>query len=151
MTEIERLIALEEIKSLKAKYFRAVDTKDWESYRSVFSEDLHFDLSDDLPGLVEIGADKLIEFSKKSLTGCVSVHHGHCPEIEISSETEASGIWAMEDMLQWGPDSIYPNQTIHGYGHYFETYRKIDGAWKIVKVKLSRLRRDMGATAHVAN
>ena len=33
---------VEEIKKLKARYFRALDTKDWELYRSGFTEDLVF-------------------------------------------------------------------------------------------------------------
>ena len=41
------------------------------------------------------------------------------PEIEITSPTPATGVWAMEDMLRW------PNGTeMHGYGHYYETYEK---------------------------
>ncbi len=35
---------LEEIKKLKARYFRSLDSKDWETYRSVFTNDVVVDL-----------------------------------------------------------------------------------------------------------
>jgi len=43
----------------------------------------------------------------------------------------------MEDMLRW-PDGT----ELHGYGHYWETYSKVEGAWKIKELKLTRLRLD---------
>lgn len=33
--------------------------------------------------------------------------------------------------------------TLHGYGHYHETYEKIDGRWRIKTSKLTRLREDV--------
>ena len=45
MDALERLIALEEIKQLRAKYWRTLDTKQWDDWGSVFTEDctLKFD------------------------------------------------------------------------------------------------------------
>ena len=75
------------------------------------------------------------------LEGVRTVHHGHMPEIEITSPTTATGIWSMEDMLRWPEGS--PIKAMHGYGHYLETYEKVDGAWLIATLELTRLRRDM--------
>ena len=36
---------VEEIKKLKARYFRGLDSKDWDLYASVFAEDVLVDLS----------------------------------------------------------------------------------------------------------
>jgi hypothetical protein len=36
-----------------------------------------------------------------------------------------------------------PTLTLHGYGHYHETYEKIDGRWRIKTSKLTRLREDV--------
>jgi len=73
----------------------------------------------------------------------VTVHHGHMPEIEITSPTTARGIWAMEDMLRWPAGA--PMREMHGYGHYHETYEKVDGRWRIKTIQLSRLRVDVDA------
>jgi len=147
VTDIEKLLAIEEIKQLKARYLRYVDTKNWEGFKSVFAPAAQFDISDDVPGCILSGREKIAQAVSVPLAGCVSVHHGHCPEIDVTSNTTASGIWAMEDMLRWPADSAYPNRTLHGYGHYVETYEKIGGQWHIKSMKLKRLRVDLGAQA----
>nr|WP_231377838.1 nuclear transport factor 2 family protein [Sphingobium sp. JAI105] len=138
------MVAIEEIKQLKARYFRCVDGKDWDGFRAVFAADAAFDISNDRPGCILIGPDSIAEAASTPLTGCISIHHGHCPEIEVISETTATGIWAMEDMLRWDAQSARPNRTLHGYGHYHETYVKQDGGWRIQSLKLVRLRVDHG-------
>ena len=143
MTEVEKLLALEDIKALKARYFRCVDTKDWDGFAAVFAPDAAFDISDDVPGCILVGREKILDAARPPLQGCVSVHHGHCPEITITSAMSAEGVWAMEDMLRWNEGSASPVAALHGYGHYRETYRKIDGAWLIQSLKLSRLRVDI--------
>jgi hypothetical protein len=143
MNDVERLVAIEDIKNLKARYFRCVDTKDWAGFASVFAPDALFDISQDVPGCVLVGPEKIVEAASGPLTGCVSVHHGHCPEIEITSDTTATGIWAMEDMLRWAEGTNSPIRSLHGYGHYIETYQKIGTKWHIKTMKLQRLRVDI--------
>jgi hypothetical protein len=150
VTDIERLLAIEEIKQLKARYLRCVDTKNWEEFGRVFAPDARFDISDDVPGCILAGRENIVHAVSVPLDGCVSVHHGHCPEIDITSDTTANGVWAMEDMLRWAADladSVYANRTLHGYGHYIETYEKIDSKWLIGSMKLRRLRVDVGVQA----
>ena len=88
-------------------------------------------------GVVQ-GADEFMTFLRDAIGDVVTVHHGHMPEIEVTSPTTATGVWAMEDMLRW------PNgMEMHGYGHYHETYEKIDGQWRIKTTTLTRLRVDI--------
>jgi hypothetical protein len=67
-----------------------------------------------------------------------TVHQGHTPEIELTSDTTATGIWALADIVKL-PDG----SDMYGYGHYHETYVKVDGAWKIKTSTLTRLRVDI--------
>ena len=143
MNNIDKLFAIEEIKQLKARYCRCVDSKDWPGYRDVFADAVRFDISQDMPDGVFTDPDQAVDAARRGLTDCVSVHHCHCPEIEITSETTAKGTWAMEDMLRWSETSAYPNQTLHGYGHYVEEYEKTAKGWRIKKMKLTRLRVDI--------
>ena len=142
---LEDLIAIEEIKQLKARYFRCMDTKDWAGLTDVFAPDAELDMSGEMgegaePGVgVTRGQAEIGAFMKAAVEHIVTVHHGHMPEITITSPTTATGIWSMEDKLRW-PDG----QEMHGYGHYHETYEKVDGAWKIKTETLTRLRRDFG-------
>lgn len=143
MNDVERLLAIEDIKRLKARYFRCVDSKDWTGFATIFAPDAHFDISDDVPGCVLTGRDRIVEAASVPLAQCVTVHHGHCPEIEITSASTASGIWAMEDVLRWPEGSGSPIRSLHGYGHYHETYQKIGATWHIQTMKLKRLRVDV--------
>ena len=105
MNNIERLLAIEGIKTTKARYFRCLDTKDLAGYASVFAPDAVMDMrgeSRDGEGLVS-GAGNIASFVLGSVSGLSTVHHGHMPEIEFSSDTSASVIWAMEDKL-WKVD-----------------------------------------------
>lgn len=130
---------IEAIKQLKARYFRTMDTKDWEGMRAVFAPDVTIDTTEDGAPLVE-GRDEFLEFLEPTLAEVTTVHHGHMPEIELTSATTATGIWAMEDHLWWPEGS--PLQHLHGYGHYHETYVKLPEGWRIKSLKLTRLRRD---------
>jgi uncharacterized protein (TIGR02246 family) len=129
---------IEAIKQLKARYFRLMDTKDWDGMRQVFADDVFVDTTD-AGGRVVEGADEFVAGLRKILADVVTVHHGHMPEIALTSPTTATGIWAMEDWLRWGEGN-----DMHGAGHYHEEYEKVDGRWKIKKMTLTRLRVDFG-------
>lgn len=140
MQTLDTLIAIEEIKQLKARYCRTVDTQDWAGYAAVFTPDAVF-----YPTASEVetslgdmsskhGVDAIIAWVRGAMTGGYSVHTVSMPEIEITSPTTATGIWAMEDRVEW------PGRTLHGFGHYTETYRRTDDGWRIATSRLSRLR-----------
>lgn len=147
LSELERLTAIEEIKQLKARYFRSMDTKDWDGLTAVFAPDAELDVrgeaGDQSKAATDLvrGGPTIGAFIRNAVYDLTTVHHGHMPEIEVTGDTTARGIWAMEDVLRWPEGG--PLKTLQGYGHYHETYRKIDGAWRIQSSRLSRLRVDM--------
>lgn len=154
MDQLSRLIAIEDIKQLKARYFRAVDTKDRALLRSVFVDDAMADYrgsaTDPRTGINAIpdntetvvrGVDAITDGIIAAVTPLVTVHHGHIAEIEIRSDTEASAIFPMVDRLLMPEDA--PIVSMDGWGHYHETYRKEGGEWKIATLRLSRLRVDV--------
>jgi hypothetical protein len=155
MDAATRLLAIEEIKQLKGRYFRFLDTKDWESLRSIFCDDADFDarasLSIDGRGeagraaesnsWVYRGGDVIIDFIQRAVGSSRTVHHGHCHEIELRSADEASGIIAMEDQI-W--DEAGRTLSLHGCGHYHETYRRVDGRWRIHTSRITRLYVSLG-------
>jgi hypothetical protein len=127
---------VEAIKQLKARYCRLMDTKDWPAFRRLFTDDVVMDTTDS-GGRVVTGADAFLEFLVDAIGDVLTVHQCHTPEIEITSDTTASGLWAMEDMLRFADGS-----ELHGYGHYDETYKKSPEGWRISSSRLSRLRMD---------
>jgi uncharacterized protein (TIGR02246 family) len=128
---------VEAIKRLKARYFRTLDTKDWVGFRGVFTEDVVLDTSQAGGDVIE-GVDALIDFLKVVLADTTTVHQGHMPEIELTGTDEATGIWALSDIVIW------PNGTrLDGYGHYHERYRREPDGWRIASSALTRLHMDM--------
>ncbi|MDZ7784202.1 MAG: nuclear transport factor 2 family protein [Halioglobus sp.] len=146
MDNLQTLLAIEEIKRLKARYFRCVDCKDWSGLQALFTPDAEFDMSGEMrddnreDGRVR-GAARIAAFIRSAVDDLETVHHGHTPEIDIHTADSARGIWAMEDLLRWPPGG--PLQSLRGYGHYHETYERLDGDWHIKSSKLTRLRVDV--------
>jgi hypothetical protein len=148
------LAAIAAIERLKARYFRMIDTKDWDGLVRVFTDEITVDIAgmgEPSSGPRTTTAAEFVEGVAGALAGSVTVHHGHMPEIELQSATTASGTWAMEDEIWWPPaDSAADSAAdgaaglhLHGYGHYHETYVRLDAGWRISTMQLTRLRVDL--------
>ncbi|WP_349269257.1 bile-acid 7-alpha-dehydratase [Mycolicibacterium parafortuitum] len=137
MDDAAVLLEIEAIKQLKARYCRHLDTKDWQSWRTLFSDDFRSDTSQ-AGGKIIVGADDFVSFTRRSLRNNATVHQVHAPEITLTSATTADGIWALEDVVR-----LAPGVNLRGYGHYRETYQKLDGRWLITESTLTRLREDI--------
>jgi hypothetical protein len=127
--------------ALKGRYFRTLDTKDWAGFRDVFVDDfvVYWDRSfhDRSASPVLRGADAFVANVQERHRTSVTVHHGHTPEIELSSRDTAHGIWALYDWV----DNAEHGHAWQGYGHYDERYvREGDGRWRIAEMRLSRIR-----------
>lgn len=161
MDAIETLLNIEAIKQLKARYFYTLDTKQWRDYGALFTADAVIDFSSQqalmqqvgtLGALADdeiwrcVGGTALAAWIEPVLCDVASVHHGHDPQITLTGPDSATGIWAMYDRLETA------QEVFHGYGHYHETYRRIEGRWYFASLTLTRLkgvwqRRDLIAGA----
>lgn len=136
-----QLIELEAIRQLKARYFRAMDTKDWEAFANVFAEDAAMDVSQDAGDAGHVrGREEIVRAISLAVGEARTVHHGHMPEIRFTGPDSATGIWAMFDYVEFAAEGAPAG--LRGYGHYHEIYTKADGHWRIASMKLTRLRRD---------
>ena len=136
--EHARVADLEAIRQLKAKYFRLMDTKDWDGWTDLFTEDARLDVSDDVPNGIIEGRPAISAGVRAALGNVLSVHHGHMPEIELTGPDTARAIWAMEDHLEY-PEGRTP-ATVDGRGHYTEEYGRCeDGVWRIRSLVLRRI------------
>jgi uncharacterized protein (TIGR02246 family) len=130
---------IESIKQLKARYFRTLDSKDWPAMRQVFADDVVVDTIAS-GGSVMVGADEFVEFLQQTLGEAITVHHGHMPEIQLTSETTATGIWALQDTIIW-PDG----SRLLGFGHYYESYELTENGWRIKALTLTRLHMEVSS------
>ena len=96
---LRRLLDIEEIKALKARYFRTLDQRDWAGFGRVFAVDAVLEVPE--ADMVERGREAIVAAVSGALTGARTVHHGHMPEIEITGADTATGTWAMFDYVEW--------------------------------------------------
>jgi hypothetical protein len=143
--EVQRLRDIQEIETLKARYFRYVDLHRWPELRELFTDDATFEIAESTSSPNSV--DEFIGAIDRHLSQAMSVHHGHMPEITIVDGENAHGIWAMYDLVEPPTDSSYPLLT--GYGHYTEEYRKVDGEWRIARLRLTRLKRSVDGTVDI--
>ena len=137
---LQRLVDIEEIKQLKARYFRAIDTKQWDDFGEVFTTDARLEVPE--ADMVVDGRAEIVASVSGALTGATTVHHGHMPEIELTGPDTARGTWAMFDYVEWDVGEGADRVGLQGYGHYREDYAREDGRWRIARSRLERLRVD---------
>jgi uncharacterized protein (TIGR02246 family) len=145
MSDWAKIEAFIEISEVKARYCRALDTKDWAGFADVFAEDVVFDMSQGGSGPPPIqGRDNVLRFVRPVVEKAVTAHHVHGPEITVEGDV-AHVIWAMKDRVVWDPDhKLRPDAIGHtGYGHYHERYERKGGRWRIAALRLSYLQFDL--------
>ena len=124
----EDLVEIEQIKQLKARYFRLMDQKRWDEFAELFTEDCAQSWQP-APGEVAEGGqgrEGVVAYIRDSLAGMRSTHHGHMPEIEITGPGTATAIWALHDYCTANGEVVFD-----GAGYYRDEYEKRNGRWLI--------------------
>jgi uncharacterized protein (TIGR02246 family) len=144
MGMLEELWAIEAIRSLKARYCRMLDTKDWEGFAALFTQDAVMDVSQDTGNPPMTGIAAIVAQVRYAVDHAATSHQVHTPEIRLTGPDTAQGVWAMQDRVVWKPDlSPLPGvASITGYGQYHERYRREAGEWKIALLTLTRFHMD---------
>lgn len=150
MTPLEELIAREAIKEVKARYCRLLDTKQWEAWGECFTDNVVMDVTDDVGDIPDAqniitGRQAVVEQVCKLIHPSLSTHQVHSCEINFSSASEATVIWAMEDWVTFPDGHGLPFKSVNGRGYYHETYHQDSGSWRIAKLRLQRLQREFTA------
>lgn len=137
MDELSELVAYEQIRRMKFRYMRAIDTHDLEIMRDVFCEDCRSWFGNGTYSN-EGKANVLGFFERLLVPGFISSHIAVHSEIDLHSEDAASAIWRVEDTCHF--IEPYPTglafpveefRLLQGAGHYYDEYVRIEGAWKI--------------------
>ena len=124
---LEDLLDIHAIHQLKHRYLRCLDQKAWEELADCFTEDATASYGG---GAIELdGRDAILGFLTESMgsTGMLTSHRGSQPEIELTGPDEATGTWALEDVVIHQDFGV----TIHGASFYADRYVKVDGRWRI--------------------
>lgn len=111
---LKGVAAIQDIHRLKARYFRLMDTKSWEEWGDVFTEECEMWVEDQ-PEVTHHSRADILAAVPAVLAGITTVHHGHMGEVTVDPPgpgstriTSARGIWAMQDYLEFPATSPVP-------------------------------------------
>ena len=118
---------IDAIQRLKYRYLRCLDQKRWDELATCFAEDATCAYGDGKYSYQ--GRDAIIEFLRTAMgaPSFLSRHRVSHPEIDLTSPTTATGIWALDDVVIETQAQI----TIRGAAFYYDEYVKQDGAWRL--------------------
>lgn len=134
---LARLEDLEQIRSLKHRYFRAMTFHDYDMLKETLTQDVVTSYSDGL--YVFDDREKLLRFlidSHDPESKIIAYWMAGMPEITLESETEATAIWAMYHYFYDAGSDFVDEMFVY----YDDAYRKQeDGAWRISKTGYRRV------------
>ncbi|GAA5148851.1 hypothetical protein GCM10023321_11760 [Pseudonocardia eucalypti] len=134
--DVPDVLKINTIEFLKARYFRCLDTKDWSTFESTLADDVEVD-HEALAGPKANGRANYVTRAQSDYDGAKTVHHGHMPEIRLTSANTAEGTWAMQVL------TVKANgRRVLAFGHHRDSYAIRDGQWRITSTKATRLQLD---------
>lgn len=123
------LEAIERIKQLKARYFRAIDTCNLEMLQGILTPDIKLAFRSPAYEFQLQGLDKALDFYQTSFTPTrLAMHNGHTPEIEVDGD-QASGLWYLNYVFI----NLEEKTHMHGGAIYQDRYVKREGRWWIAE------------------
>lgn len=133
---LQQLSDLEDIRTLKYRYFRGIDTADSNLLSDLFTDDIAVEYRGGGYKVKLSGRESLLEFLANSFhSDAVAMHQGHQPEITLTGEDTAEGVWYLEDIFI----DMRDRTRTEGTAIYRDQYRRVDGQWKLAKSEYDRV------------
>jgi hypothetical protein len=134
--DMQRMMDMEAIKQVKHAYFRCLDTANMEELATLCHPELSVHYTGGDYEIKLDGRDQFIGAMTQAFNAeGVGRHNGYMPEIQMVSETEATGIWYLYDHY-W---ALNAKHLTHGTALYWDRYLKVDGRWAIKETKYQRI------------
>jgi hypothetical protein len=145
-----QLLATEQIKRLKARYFDTLDAKRWDEFATLFTPDCEFITyrdADHAHPKRRCGPEEIVASVRRTVGTAVTLHQGHLLEIEFQARQEppqyaavggcsGAAIWEMTDYAEIADGESL--RIFRGAGRYYEQYRLLDERWMISRLELRR-------------
>jgi hypothetical protein len=129
------LVEIELIHQLKYRYVRFIDQKRWDDLAGLFTEDATASYGGGATNLD--GRPAILAFLSTSMAdeAMLTSHKVHHPEITLLGPDEATGIWALDDVVILGGLGL----TVRGASFYDDRYAKVEGEWRIAHTGYKRV------------
>jgi hypothetical protein len=132
---VDEAAELEAIRRVKYAYFRTLDLKQFEALGELLTESVTASYEDGKTRLE--GRAAVVEWLRGVLgdPGIVTEHHGHHPEITLTSDVAAEGTWYLQDRV------IVPaaDLEIGGTAFYADRYQRTGERWQIAHTGYTRV------------
>jgi hypothetical protein len=123
-----RLEDIELIKQVTYRYFRSIDMGDFAAVERCFAEDASVSFIGGSYRFERQGRASILAALKSILhEGVASIHTAHHPEIDVTTDSTADGIWYLTDWAINLPQKI----VTHGACLVRNRYVRVAGEWKI--------------------
>jgi bile-acid 7alpha-dehydratase len=134
--DIQILKDIEAVKRVKYAYFRCIDMANLEELATLLHPKVHAKLVGGTYSIEFNTREEYVEMVANSFhSEFVGQHTGHHPEIDILSETEATGKWYLADLAI----DFRRNVVTTGTSLYVDKYLKTDGKWQIADTAYMRV------------
>lgn len=130
----------EDVKQLKYRYLRTLDTKAWDDFEACFLPEATADYN----GLVFADRAALVDYMRANLgEGMVTLHQVHHPEISIDGDT-ATARWYLQDKVIVAAFGF----MLEGAAFYEDRYQRTPDGWRVAH---TGYRRTYEATYNLAD
>jgi pimeloyl-ACP methyl ester carboxylesterase len=138
VSDTERLVVVDEIRQLMARYAYYADHKEFGKLAQLFAPEATFTVHDPQGSQVlrMTGPKEIEEVITTSVGDATAIHHLFSSTTEVHSPVSASTVLSMEDWIDGS------TLKVRGYGHYRGEFAKVDGVWRIEEFVQTRLRTD---------
>ncbi|MDT5005622.1 MAG: hypothetical protein QOJ24_2798 [Mycobacterium sp.] len=119
---------IDDIKRVKYRYLRALDTKHWDDFADTLTADIAGDYGSSVGEEHHFtDRDTLVEFMRTSMPASVLTEHRVThPEIDVDGD-EATGTWYLQDRVIVADF----NFMLYGAAFYHDRYRRTPDGWRI--------------------
>jgi hypothetical protein len=133
---LDRLVAIEDLQQLKARYMRCIDTKDLACLRdTVFTPATELSFKGADYEIAVQGWAEIEKFYEGAFTPQkFGMHQVHTREIEVNGDS-ATGLWYLHDVFI----NLEEGWTLQGSALYRDDYVKTSAGWRIAKSTYQRL------------
>ena len=125
----------EAIKQVQARFLRACDTGDGDLIRTTIIDDFYCDTGSGGRGETKGIEDFVVRITT---TPAIAVHHALMPEIELTSATTAKGTWAVHMFAKQDTGTV-----VDGFGYYNNEYVKVGDEWRVSRLILTWVHKEV--------
>ena len=133
---LQQLSDFEDIRTLKHRYYRCIDTANMAELDELFTDDVKVDYRGGGYRVKLEGKAAMLTFLASAFhSDAVAMHQGHMPELKMTGEDTAEGLWYLEDIFI----NAAERTKTQGSAIYRDTYRRVNGRWLIETTEYDRV------------